>query len=144
MQVEFSYPAKRTILCRTWGGFNANECAYSSIDLPARKLHAPRLFALAIGILFALIATQAAVSCSVSTANLNFGLYDDKYRYSTIGIVVACNGRRINGITSIALSSGGQLRGKTRMNSGAQTIQYNLFTSAAFTSVWGDGTSTHR
>jgi len=102
-----------------------------------------RLVALAIGILFAPIAAQAAVSCSVSATNLNFGLYDTiNTDTATTGIVVNCGG--LGGSTanySIALSSGPGSFVTRLMNSGAQTIQYNLFTSAAFTSVWGDGTS---
>jgi spore coat protein U-like protein len=98
---------------------------------------------LASAMLWAPIASHAAASCSVSTSALDFGAYDTiNADFATTGIVVSCSG--IGSATvnyTIALSSGPGTFAARVMNSGVNQLQYNLFTSAAFATVWGDGTS---
>lgn len=85
-----------------------------------------------------------ACSCGVSTTNVAFGSYNP-FDYgntdSTGSVKVSCGG--LVGLLipyDIKLSSGGGSFASRRMSSGANTLSYNLYTSAAYTSVWGDGT----
>lgn len=82
--------------------------------------------------------------CTVSSTNLAFGNYTPSTGAltNTATVTYACT----NGtpITSIALNVGtttGATMAQRLMSNGASgTLQYNLYTTNAYTSIWGDGT----
>jgi len=88
------------------------------------------------------------VSCTTSGSNLVFGNYTP---FSTSAtditgtITVACSATvNLTGGTvnyTIALSTGNSGSYATRkLNSGVNILNYNLYTSSGYTTVWGDGT----
>jgi spore coat protein U-like protein len=85
-------------------------------------------------------------SCSVSTTNVAFGSYNPLAfgnTDSTGSVRVSCGG--VAGLLvpyKIDLSTGGagNYAGR-RMLRGAYTLNYNLYTDAAYTSLWGDGSA---
>jgi spore coat protein U-like protein len=85
-------------------------------------------------------------SCSVSATALTFGSYDPSSataRDSTGTITVTCTAT-VLGISAswdILLSTGSSPSfTPRRMFNGGNSMQYNLYTNAARTQVWGDGT----
>ncbi len=84
------------------------------------------------------VSASVASNCLISATNLAFGPYTGVAELtSTSGVTVRCT----NGLGyTVRLSSGGGSYG-TRLLSdgGTNTLQYNLYTSAANTSIWGDG-----
>lgn len=99
----------------------------------------------ALGALAAMPA--AAQTCSVSASPFAFGASDmvDQLDVSNNTITVRC--RRQTGIPGIvvswtvALSPGSGSYAAREMSSGTDVMLYNLYTTAARTVVWGDGTS---
>ena len=93
-------------------------------------------------------AAQAVANCSVSATVLAFGSYNvfsATPRDSTGDIVVSCS---LGGLLSllvsyeINLSTGGSGSfSPRRMSNGANTLNYNLYTSSGRTTVWGNGNS---
>jgi spore coat protein U domain-containing protein, fimbrial subunit CupE1/2/3/6 len=91
-----------------------------------------------------------AVTCSVSTAGLAFGAYDVFAAGAVNGsatLTVACSFQSgvDTGNTPVAytlsLSSGSSNSFVQRqMQSGTNALGYNLYTSNAYATVWGDGT----
>jgi spore coat protein U-like protein len=85
-----------------------------------------------------------AASCSITlTGDFVFGNYDP-YNSSPTNITatnlisVSCNG---NGTATIDLSTGGSGTYFPRaMTDGVDILNYNIYTTASLTSVWGDGT----
>jgi spore coat protein U-like protein len=82
-----------------------------------------------------------AASCTISATGPNFGTYD---LFSTAPLDAAgsidfqCNEPSA---VAIFISPGGSGTYWPRaMRSGAATLQYNLYTNAGRTQVWGDGT----
>jgi spore coat protein U-like protein len=87
-------------------------------------------------------AMAAPVSCSVSTTAVAFGTYDPHSGTATDGvgsITLSCD--KNNAPTMTVGISTGQSGGYAtrRMSAGAWTLNYNLYTSATRTTVWGDG-----
>jgi spore coat protein U-like protein len=86
---------------------------------------------------------QPSPSCTISATSVSFGNYnvfDGAAVASTGTITYACNSRATN--ITISLSKGASSSYNPRMMvKGAETLAYNLFTDAAQTSVWGDGTA---
>ena len=86
------------------------------------------------------VSASVASNCLVTATNMAFGAYTGVAQLtSTSGVTVRCT----NGLGyTVKLSSGGGSYG-TRLLSdgGSNTLQYNLYTSAANTSIWGDGTT---
>jgi spore coat protein U domain-containing protein, fimbrial subunit CupE1/2/3/6 len=86
---------------------------------------------------------QPAPSCTISATSVNFGNYnvfDGTAVDSTGTITYLCNSHSTN--ITISLSKGASSSYNQRiMIKGAEALTYNLFTDAAKTSVWGDGTS---
>ena len=90
----------------------------------------------------------AAVDCSTSSPTLAFGTYDP-----TVGtptditgtMTVTCTRAPFDTWTvsyTIALSTGGSgTYSNRRMTSGPSQLNYNVFTTAARTQVWGNGGS---
>jgi len=78
-------------------------------------------------------------NCLVSAQPLAFGGYDGTAaKTGTSDISVRCS----SGTTfAVGLSTGGGTFAQRLLSgSGANKLQYNLFTSAAATTIWGDGT----
>lgn len=111
-----------------------------------------RLPLITLGLLLTLIttATQAlAFRCDVTATGLNFSSYDvfdNVARDATGNITVTCNAPEQNPNApipvTISLSPGGsgtfaqrQMQGGT----GTTPLFYNLFTNAACSTIWGDG-----
>jgi spore coat protein U-like protein len=100
---------------------------------------------LLLGTLCCVLAQPAwAEGCSLfSTPAINFGSYNV---YSTAPLdsvsTVSWKCQRTRLLAYITLDEGqsGTYSQRT-MTSGANTLQYNLYTDAARTTVWGDGTS---
>src|SRR4051794_27761909 len=87
---------------------------------------------------------SAHAACGVSSVSLAFGNYSEFATYPTdsVGnVAVTCSGSAgAVFVYSIALSAGGGGTFSTRrMRSGsATTLNYNLYTSPARATVWGD------
>lgn len=91
-------------------------------------------------------ATAFAIDCTVATSGVAFGAYDATLATPTdsVGnITVRCNhvgGGAQKTSYTVALSAGssGDFARRT-MRAGKSTLDYNLFSSAARTQVWGNG-----
>jgi spore coat protein U-like protein len=90
----------------------------------------------------------AAVSCSVSTPGLAFGNYDVFAAGATNGtgtLSVTCslippaNDGKVSYTLSLSTGSSNSFV-QRQMKSGVNTLGYNLYTSNAYSVVWGDGT----
>jgi spore coat protein U domain-containing protein, fimbrial subunit CupE1/2/3/6 len=85
---------------------------------------------------------QPAPSCTISATSVNFGNYNvfnSAAVDSTGTITYSCNSHATS--ITISLSKGASSSYNQRiMIKGAESLTYNLFTDAAKTSVWGDGT----
>ena len=96
-------------------------------------------------ILFSVNIISAA--CTVSTTATSFGMYDIFSTFptdSTGSITITCNETPPPNVTvSIgpSLNSGGFYPRKMRLTGGNDLLNYNLYTDATCTNVWGDGTS---
>jgi spore coat protein U-like protein len=83
--------------------------------------------------------------CSVSSTGTAFGIFDtlsgsDKDVIGTISVTCTGNiGDPVN--YTIALSPGGGSFASRTMQAGAPQISYNLYSDAARTVIWGDGTN---
>jgi spore coat protein U-like protein len=83
----------------------------------------------------------------MSVTGMDFGIYDPLRSTPTLttsGLVITCNllsGPAINVPLRIDLSAGSSGSFATRqLRSGSYLLNYNLYPSAAFTQIWGDGT----
>jgi len=90
----------------------------------------------------ALLGAERAAACTVSATGVAFGAYDPQSPApddSAGEIALACH-PSVQAPT-VALSAGlsGLFSSRT-MRSGPATLDYNLYTSAAYALVWGDGT----
>jgi spore coat protein U-like protein len=86
------------------------------------------------------IPAQAA-TCSVAAQDVAFGSYDSLARFAVDGVGnvnVSCDAPATFEIGIGEGGSGTFLQ--RRMDSGQSAMTYNLYTSAARTTVWGDGT----
>lgn len=99
-------------------------------------------------LLFAVAApAAAAVTCTLSAPAMAFGPYDvfaatQITSSSTITVTCTLTGNAnttVNGSLALSTGSSGTYVQRT-MKSGANALGYNLYTSAALTTVWGDGT----
>ena len=90
-------------------------------------------------------AAPPATTCSVSTTGLSFGNYDvlaPAATTSTSSIAITCD-KNANLTISIGSSptSGGFNPRQMKLVSGADLLNYNLYTDAGATTIWGDGTA---
>jgi len=92
---------------------------------------------------------RASTTCTVSTAGVNFGLYDpvSPVPNDTAGnVTVSCSNTPPPGNATIAYAialspgSSGSVAGR-RLSSGNSHMPYNLYTSASYSEVWGDGSA---
>lgn len=89
------------------------------------------------------VTARARASCLVSASDLNFGDYVPST--GDVDAQAAVTVRCTRGTSFQVALSGGATPGSSisqrLMASGVNTLQYNLFTNAARTSLWGDGTT---
>jgi spore coat protein U-like protein len=97
----------------------------------------------AMAVLVSPLAQALGVTCSVSATNVTFGVYDplSVTGLSSTGSVTATCLNVLPTPITIALSTGSSgSYAARRMQSGANTLTYNLYLNAAETQIWGDGT----
>lgn len=95
-------------------------------------------------ILFLVLSTamySAWSACTVSAQSVIFGSYDvfsSQHLDSVGNVAVNCD---LSTAYSISLSSGNGSFASRKMANGAYRLDYNLFTDATRTTIWGDGSS---
>jgi len=106
------------------------------------------------GVVFAGAATAATTTstfnvtatvlknCLVSSANLAFGNYTPNTGALTgsSNVTVRCTKTTPYTVSLNAGTTAGGTLAQRLLANGADTLQYNLFTTAALTTIWGDGT----
>ena len=88
-----------------------------------------------------MLAQQGWAVCTVSTTGVNFGSYDTFSSLNLDGagtVTVNCD---ISAPYTLSLSPGGGTYLSRAMASGAHILNYNLYSNATRTTVWGDGTA---
>lgn len=100
--------------------------------------------------LVGLVTHSHADTCSVASSLLAFGTYSSPngvLKDSATTIAVTCLGQGLLGLLtcpvaySVSLSTGNAGGySPRRLNSGANTLQYNIYTNVGRTTVWGNGT----
>jgi spore coat protein U-like protein len=92
------------------------------------------------------LATSATVTanCTVSTSALAFGNVDSTSASNvdaTGGLSITCtNGSAWTASAGVGAGSGASYATR-KMTAGSDLLNYNIYTSAARTTVWGDGTA---
>jgi len=110
----------------------------------ARMRAGPIAFA-ALAMLSAQPSWALLQSCDVTATSLPFGVYDPTSPSplnATGTITVNCSVALIGLLASwtLTLSPGSSATyTPRRLTNGVQTLQYNIFTSAAHSTIWGDG-----
>jgi spore coat protein U-like protein len=96
-------------------------------------------------LVLAILPSQAATSCTVTTAGEAFGNYNPPANVAdlTTGtITVTCKGSFFANVSyTISLSRGSGTFASRQMASGANSLGYNVYSDSAMTTIWGDGTS---
>ena len=96
----------------------------------------------AFGTWLGLSALCNAASCTVSATAPNFGSYaplSGASKSASGTVTVPCT---TGGSVTIKLSAGnGTFAARTLLGPSGATLQYNLYTDAAHTMIWGDGTA---
>lgn len=85
-------------------------------------------------------AAAPAFACTVSATSFQFGAIDPLVASPTDSsstITVDCPSLTAY---TIALSAGNGSYAERQMQSGANSLAYNLYTAATYTNIWGDGT----
>ena len=89
-------------------------------------------------------ATCILCTCTINATDVAFGNFqplDNALKDSTGVVTVTCGPIGVLADYDVKLTTGGSGAFATRrMVSGANTLSYNLYTSAARTTIWGDGT----
>lgn len=100
-----------------------------------------------LAVVVLLFGTRADAACRVSTTGLNFGAYDvfsAVPRDTTGTVTVECDTNPPTDVT-IAIGASGGSGGfnprQMRLTAGADRLNYNLFTTASMSTVWGDGSA---
>jgi spore coat protein U-like protein len=90
-------------------------------------------------------AAEAAINCDVSTSGAAFGNYDsiENQDQDTSGtITVSCSGTAGEAVSyGLSLGSGAGSYSNRQLSAGSNILNYNLYTDAARSQVWGDGTA---
>lgn len=88
-----------------------------------------------------MVSVTLASSCTVSASPLSFGTYQPGQGNASASTTLAVRCTR-GAPFSVALNAGigGGTVTQRLMSMGASRLQYNLYTTAAHTTVWGDGT----
>ena len=82
-------------------------------------------------------------SCTISTTSVAFGSYDvfSGANVDSTGTVTINCGSSVRNLTvSLSKGASGTYANRTMVKSG-ENLAYNLYTNAACTIVWGDGTA---
>jgi spore coat protein U-like protein len=85
------------------------------------------------------VSTTVTNSCTISAAALTFAAYTGALDQASTTLTVKCTN---NGDYSVALNQGSTTGGTvtTRlMANGSYTLGYSLYTSNAYSTIWGDG-----
>jgi spore coat protein U-like protein len=88
------------------------------------------------------VSASIVADCNLSAANLSFGAYDASSGTpldATSSINVYCS----NGLTydvALNIGSGGGTFATRTLASGGNTLNFNLYSNAGRSSIWGDGT----
>ena len=101
-----------------------------------------RRVALSAVLLLAVWATRVEAACTISATGVNFGLYDvfaPMPTDSTGSVTYDCEPSDKNIRITLSSGVGGTFLPRSLTN-GSDLLAYNLFTDAALTSIWGDGT----
>lgn len=120
---------------------------YSQVRLLLGSLGAALLLAAAEGAAAAtatstiMVSVTLASTCTVSANPLSFGTYQPGQGGASASTTLAVRCTR-GAPFSVALNAGtgGGSVAQRLMSMGASRLQYNLYTTAAHTAVWGDGT----
>ena len=120
---------------------------YSQVRLLIGALAAALLLAAAAGAAAAtatstiMVSVTLASTCTVSANPLSFGTYQPGQGGAAASTTLAVRCTR-GAPFSVALNAGtgGGSVAQRLMSMGASRLQYNLYTTAAHTAVWGDGT----
>ena len=85
---------------------------------------------------------QAAASCTAAATPIAFATINPFGSPVTSNgtITVACLGGQNGATYTIALSKGSGTFATRTMKSGANALNYNLYTTSAYSTIWGDGT----
>lgn len=105
------------------------------------SLHRRALARLAIAAMVLVVTPLCAATCSLSTQGVSFGNYDflSSQNLGAVGnISVTCD---VSASYTIALSPGGGTYASRSLSNGSYHLAYNLYTDAAYTTIWGDGSS---
>jgi spore coat protein U-like protein len=88
-----------------------------------------------------MVSTTVASTCTVSANPLSFGTYQpgEGSMSGSTTLAVRCTKGAPFSVALNAGTGGGTVTQRL-MSMGASKLQYNLYTTAAHTSVWGDGT----
>jgi spore coat protein U-like protein len=91
-------------------------------------------------LLFLLSAPRAEAACTVSSTGVSFSPYDVFSTTANTGngtITYNCGNKDKNVEIDLSAGSSGSFVNRT-LTQGANTLTYNLYTDAAFGTVWGD------
>lgn len=97
--------------------------------------------ALATALLISVAGVAAAGnSCTATATSLALGTYTPGAgpAASAATVTVTCNSGAVFAVGANAGNSGNQ--NQRLLTSGANSLQYNLYTTASHTTIWGDGT----
>lgn len=119
---------------------------YSAVRLLLGSLGAALLLAAAAGAAAAtatstiMVSVTLASTCTVSANPLSFGTYQPGQGSASASATLAVRCTR-GAPFSVALNAGtGGSVAQRLMSMGTSRLQYNLYTTATHTAVWGDGT----
>ncbi|MCX7071374.1 MAG: spore coat U domain-containing protein [Gammaproteobacteria bacterium] len=97
-----------------------------------------------VGLLLAPRAEALLASCTASSTGVAFGSYNPiaaTPTYAGGNVAVTCSGLGLLVSYTVLLSGGGSGNvASRRMNAGARLLPYNVYTSAAYTTVWDNVT----
>ena len=102
-----------------------------------------RPLAAAGALLAALFGAPAANACTISVVSVNFGAYDPNVSTpddSAGSVTLDCHKNQKSASVSITAGGSGSFA-ERRMTGGGSNLDYNLYTNASRTIVWGNGTS---
>ncbi len=87
------------------------------------------------------VTATVAPLCTVNANNLAFGAFSGALIDLSSVIGVSCTAQTGYTIAlNVGTGGGAYATGRTMANGGGGTLSYNLYTTAARTTVWGDGT----
>ncbi len=94
----------------------------------------------AVLLILAPAAARAAISCVITATKINFGTFSGSRLTATGTVTLTCSGDGNNNV-HVKLSTGSSnLYILRTMKNGANNLAYNMYTDAAATQIFGDGT----